>query len=173
MSAEREELRGEVVGLREKVELLSVEKTLLEQQITESLTRRVEEEEQEDREEQERRDREEEMMNTVRTLSERVADQDQELAEVKEDNIVLRKQIKDLAINKENKDSGRFRIFGGNLKENSAPDRLEDPQDIRLKLKQTEKQLAEQEEANRQLNVYLGEVLASVMAKNPQILERN
>ena len=170
MSAEREELRGEVVGLREKVELLSVEKTLLEQQITESLTRRVEEDEQE---EQERRDREEEMMNTVRTLSERVADQDQELAEVKEDNIVLRKQIKDLAINKENKDSGRFRIFGGNLKENSAPDRLEDPRDIRLKLKQTEKQLAEQEEANRQLNVYLGEVLASVMAKNPQILERN
>ena len=167
MSAEREELRVEVVGLREKVELLSVEKTLLEQQITESLTRRVEEEE------QERRDREEEMMNTVRTLSERVADQDQELAEVKEDNIVLRKQIKDLAINKENKDSGRFRIFGGNLKENSAPDRLEDPRDIRLKLKQTEKQLAEQEEANRQLNVYLGEVLASVMAKNPQILERN
>ena len=39
----------EVVGLREKVELLSVEKTLLEQQITESLTRRVEEEEQEDK----------------------------------------------------------------------------------------------------------------------------
>merc|ERR1719373_468397 len=103
-------------------------------------------------------------MNTVRTLSERVADQDQELAEVKEDNIVLKKEIKD---------SGRFRIFGGNLKENSAPDRLEDPRDIRLKLKQTEKQLAEQEEANRQLNVYLGEVLASVMAKNPQILERN
>ena len=44
MSAEREELRVEVVGLREKVELLSVEKTLLEQQITESLTRRMEEE---------------------------------------------------------------------------------------------------------------------------------
>ena len=173
MSGERDEIRAELVGLREKVELLSVEKTLLEQQITESLTRQVEEEENVEREEQERRDREEELVNTVKTLSERVADQDQELAELKEDNIVLRKQIRDLAVNKENKDSGRFRIFGGNLKENSVPDRTEDPQDIRLKLRHTEKQLAEQVEANKKLTVYMGEVLANVMASNPQILERS
>ena len=47
---------------------------------------------------------------------------------MKEDNIVLRRQVKDLGQNKENKESPRFRIFGGNLKENSVPDKIEDPQ---------------------------------------------
>ena len=173
MSEEKEQLGSEVLGLREKVELLSMEKTLLEQQIADAVTSRMEEEQKEVRRLQEQEDREEELVSTVRTLSQRVAHQDQELAELKEDNIVLRKQIKDLAVTKENKEAGRFRIFGGNLKENSVPDRTEDPQDIRLKLRHTEKQLAEQVEANKKLTVYMGEVLANVMASNPQILERS
>ena len=128
LAAEKGDLKAEVVRLREKLDLLSLEKNLLEQQVVETVSAKAREEEEELREDQERRDREEELVMTVQRLSSRVADQDQELAEVKEDNIVLRKQIKDLSQNKENKESPRFRIFGGNLKENSAPDKLEDPQ---------------------------------------------
>ena len=129
LAAEKGDLKAEVVRLREKLDLLSLEKNLLEQQVVETVSAKAKEEEEEElREDQERRDREEELVMTVQRLSSRVADQDQELAEVKEDNIVLRKQIKDLSQNKENKESPRFRIFGGNLKENSAPDKLEDPQ---------------------------------------------
>ena len=114
--------------LREKVELLSLEKNLMEQQQVETVNSKAREEQEEEREEQQRKDREEELMKTVMKLSSRVADQDQELAEVKEDNIALRRQIKDLRQDKENKESPRFRIFGGNLKENSVPDKIEDPQ---------------------------------------------
>ena len=129
LAAEKGDLKAEVVRLREKLDLLSLEKNLLEQQVVETVSAKAKEEEEEElREDQERRDREEELVMTVQRLSSRVADQDQELAEVKEDNIVLRKQIKDLSQNKENKESPRFRIFGGNLKENSVPDKLEDPQ---------------------------------------------
>ena len=110
------------------MELLSLEKSLLEQQVADTASRKVREEEEEARAEQQRRDREEELMKTVTVLSSRVGDQDQELAEIKEDNIVLRRQVRDLSQNKENKESPRFRIFGGNLKENSAPDKIEDPQ---------------------------------------------
>ena len=46
-------------------------------------------------------------------------------------------------------------------------------QDIRLRLRQTEKQLQDQIEANRKLNIYIGDVLANVMASNPQILEKS
>ena len=178
--------------LREKVELLSLEKNLLEQQVEDRVSSRLRQEQEEKREEQQRKDREEELMETVMRLSSRVGDQDQELAEVKEDNIVLRRQIKDLRQDKENKESPRFRIFGGNLKENSVPDKTEDPQvgglraelsqslltnlsfqDIRLRLRQTERQLQEQVEANRKLNLYIGDVLANVMASNPQILEKS
>merc|ERR1719415_142542 len=141
--------------------------------MADSASRKVREEEEEVRAEQQRRDREEELRRTVTVLSSRVGDQDQELAEIKEDNIVLRRQVKDLSQNKENKESPRFRIFGGNLKENSAPDKIEDPQDIRLRLRQTERQLQEQVEANRKLNLYIGDVLANVMASNPQILEKS
>ena len=50
----------------------------------------------------------------------------------------------------------------------SVPEKIEDPQDIRLKLRQTEKQLQEQIEANRKLNLYIGNVLANVMASSRQ-----
>ena len=82
LAGEKADLKTEVIRLREKVELLSVEKTLLEQQAVETVGRKEEEEE---REEQERRDREEELVMTVMRLSQRVGDQDQELAEIKGD----------------------------------------------------------------------------------------
>jgi len=174
MSEERDSLSCEVVGLREKLELVSLEKSMLEQQVEESLSRQEQAEEDEAEAEAARRDRELELVNTVRTLSQRVAGQDLLLAELKEDNIVLRKQVADLTASKEKRETGRFRMFGGNMKENcgSLTDRAQDPQDIRLKLKHAEQQLAEQVEANRKLNGYLGEVLANVMASNPQLLER-
>ena len=121
-------MKAEVSRLRDKLELLLQEKNLLEQQQVETVNSKAREEEEEEREEQQRKDREEELVKTVMRLSSRVGDQDQELAEVKEDNIVLRRQIKDLSQNKENKESPRFRIFGGNLKENSVPEKIEDPQ---------------------------------------------
>ena len=117
-----------MIRLREKVELLSVEKNMLEHQVVDTVARKDTKEQEEQREEQERKDREEELVMTVMRLSERVGDQDQELAEIKEDNIVLRRQVKDLSENKENKEAPRFRIFGGNMKENSVPDKIEDPQ---------------------------------------------
>ena len=128
LAGERTDLKTEVIRLREKVELLSVEKNMLEHQVVDTVARKDTKEQEELREEQERKDREEELVMTVMRLSERVGDQDQELAEIKEDNIVLRRQVKDLSENKENKEAPRFRIFGGNMKENSVPDKIEDPQ---------------------------------------------
>ena len=77
-------------------------------------------------EEIKRRDREEELVNTVKTLSERVGDQDTELAELKEDNNLLKKQIKELSV-KENKPSG-FRIFGTSKENVCSDNNLQDPQ---------------------------------------------
>ena len=121
MQEERDKLKQEVVGLKDKVGLLSVEKTLLEEQMMENVRKQADNEV----DDVKRKDREEELLNTVKNLSEKVADQDQMLAEVKEDNVLLKKQLKELSL-KENKGSG-FRIFGNN-KENSMNGSVEDPQ---------------------------------------------
>lgn len=121
MQEERDKLKREVVGLKDKVGLLSVEKTLLEEQMMENVRKQADDEV----DDVKRKDREEELLNTVKNLSEKVADQDQMLAEVKEDNVLLKKQLKELSL-KENKGSG-FRIFGNN-KENSLNGSIEDPQ---------------------------------------------
>ena len=88
-----------------------------------------------------RKDLEEELTITVQNLSERVADQDQELAEIKEaniilkqDNIILKKQVKELQL-KESKSSG-FRIFGSTGKENISSGILDDPQVLLIKFGQ-------------------------------------
>jgi len=68
------------------------------------------------------------------------------------------------------KDSkGGFRLFG---KENVS-NKIEDPQDLRSRLRLTEKQLMEQVDVNNQLKAYMGDVLMNVMSSNPQILEKN
>jgi len=173
---EKEKMKNEIKSLKDKVGLLNVEKTLLEEQMMENVHQAAAKEEAESLEDLKRKDREEELTRTVKNLSERVADQDQELAEIKEnniilkqDNIILKKQVKELQL-KESK-SG-FRIFGSTGKENISA-ALDDPQDIRLRLRLVEKQLKEQVEANKKLKQYVGDVLVNVMTSNPQILEKN
>ena len=46
-------------------------------------------------------------------------------------------------------------------------------QDLRSRLRLTEKQLKEQVDVNNQLKAYMGDVLMNVMSSNPQILEKN
>ena len=60
LAGEKGDLKAEVSRLREKVELLSLEKSLLEQQVADTASRKVREEEEEVRAEQQRRDRERE-----------------------------------------------------------------------------------------------------------------
>ena len=124
MQEERDTLKKEVSSLKDKVGLLNVEKNLLEEQMMETVQHQAVKEEEDNQEELRRRDREEELLMTVKTLSERVANQDQQMAELKEDNILLKKQLKEMAV-KETKTTA-FRIFGGN-KEN-INNIIEDPQ---------------------------------------------
>ena len=119
MQEERDHLKKQVTSLKDKVDLLNVEKNLLEEQMIENVNNLAVKEE--DVEEMRRRDRERELVNTVHNLSGKVADQDQLLAEIKEDNIFLKRQLKEVT-SKENK--GGFRIFG---KENVL-NKIEDPQ---------------------------------------------
>jgi len=179
---EQDRLRREVEDLKEKVRLVNIEKDHMEEHMAEVIEEhRIRSPvtavgDRFDEEEQRRRDREEELMITVQRLTERVQTQDQELAEAKEDNIVLKSQVKYLkeSRNKENREGSRFRLFGGH-KENSPADEnmFEDPQNIRVKLKRVEQELKDQKEVNNQLKQYVGEVLVNIMVKNPQILEKN
>ena len=123
MQEEKEKLKNEVTSLRDKVDLLNTEKNLLEEQMIDNVNTLAVKEEADNNEEERRKDREKELLKTVENLSRKVADQDQLLAEIKEDNICLKKQLKELSI-KESK--GGFRIFG---KENVS-NKIEDPQVI-------------------------------------------
>merc|ERR1712228_816566 len=122
----------------------------------------------------EKDDNEEALLGAIQCLTVRLQNQDQELAEVKEDNIFLRSQIRNLKMRKEKdeKSGGRFRLFGGSKEENNSIEQLEDPQDIRVKLKRAEQELVEQKEVNSQLKLYVGEVLIDIMQKNPHVLEK-
>ena len=111
--------------MRDKVDLLNTEKNLLEDQMIDNVNTLAVKEEEDNEEEERRQDREKELLKTVENLSRKVADQDQLLAEIKEDNICLKKQLKEHVI-KESK--GGFRIFG---KENVS-NKIEDPQVIRF-----------------------------------------
>jgi len=176
---DQDTLRKEVDQLKEKLKLVNLEKEsmeaqmvqLVEQQRCQSPVRAIQD--RRELEEQRRRDREEELMSTVQRLTTRVQAQDQDLAEAKEDNIVLRSQIRSLKgeKRKESKEGGRFKLFGG-VKEIPA-DILEDPKDIREKLRQAEQDLVDQKEVNNQLKQYVGEVLVNIMVKNPQILQKD
>eukprot|EP00092_Neocalanus_flemingeri_P025669 GFUD01027830.1.p1 GENE.GFUD01027830.1~~GFUD01027830.1.p1 ORF type:complete len:556 (+),score=215.44 GFUD01027830.1:174-1841(+) len=181
---DKDMLRREVDDLKEKVMLVNMEKEHIEEQMAELVDQQrcqspltAVKEGKDEQEEQRRRDRDEEMMNTVQHLTDRVQSQDQELAEAKEDVIVLRKQVSSLkeGKGKESREGSRFRIFGGGKESSSAVEdgQFEDPQDIRVKLRQVEQELSDQKEANCQLKQYVGEVLVNIMVKNPQILEKN
>jgi len=88
---------------------------------------------------------------------------------------VLRSQIRCLKgeKKKESKEGGRFKLFGGGRENPPGKDILEDPKDIREKLRQAEQDLVDQKEVNNQLKQYVGEVLVNIMVKNPQILQKD
>jgi len=113
----------------------------------------------------------------VLQLNDKVVSQDALLAELKEDNIVLRSQNKSLldsGNNKMSKIKAKFSSLGGGDPESLLTDSFvwEDPSDIRKKLLQVEEELEDQKEVNSQLKSYVGDVLVNIMLKNPQILEK-
>jgi len=170
---DQDRLEKEVRVLREKVNLINIEKEELEKQMfnfhAEQSTKQTE---YTNEMEQKMQDRAVELLNTVQRLTERVQNQDHELAEAKEDNIVLRSQVKTLQEEKM-KESKRFKIFGGSREQCTInEDEITDPQDIRVRLRNAEQELVDQKEVNNQLKEYVGEVLVSIMAKNPQILQK-
>lgn len=178
LQEERDRLKSEVENLHEKVRLIHSEKEQCEEQVSELL------EEQrcrspltavgENLEEQRVSDREQELLQTVERLSCRVAEQDELLAQEKEDNIVLRSQVrglKETAASAKLKE-GRFSIFGGRNKENQGdPLHYSDPSDLRAQLAEARAELQDQREVNTQLKGYMGEVLVNILDKDPNMLE--
>jgi len=174
---ERDGLGKEIEDLNEQVRQANIEKEnrrrLVEQQaqkvaITTKDTKN-------EAEEKKFKNKEKEVMTILQCLTVRLQSQDQDLADVKEDNIELRWQIRSLkeAKEKEAKAGGIFKIFGGNRETIPWQIHCEDPQKIRLKLRQVEQELTNQKEVNSQLRQYVGEVLVNIMATNPQIFENS
>ena len=160
--------------MKGKLQLVNIEKEHLEEQVTSLVNKQSCQELHavaKDIDEQKRKDKEEELLTTVQKLTVRVQSQDEDLAEAKEDNIVLRSQVKSLK-EKECKDGGRFKMFGGGKEAPAGVDQCQDPNDIRVKLRTSEQELHEQKEVNVKLKQYLGEVLGNIMVKNPQMLEK-
>merc|ERR1712088_981548 len=130
--------------------------------------------------------REEELLQTVQALSLRMEEQDEQLAQVKEDNIVLRSQVRSLRETVGTKISprpkgkeGKFRLFGmlgtgrGDPDEQvGSEEKYEDPADLRKMLAEVRAELLDQKEVNAQLKQYVGDVLVNIIAENPNILER-
>jgi len=172
---EQQRLKKEVEDLKGKLKLVNLEKDHLEEQIIlleeGKRKRAVIDNDVEER----RKDNEEVLMKTVEKLTSRIQTQDQDLAETKEDNIVLRSQVLSLKVEKakDSREGGRFNIFGGAKGEAEIVDngQYDDPSDIRIRLKAKDKELSEQLQCNKELNEYVQKVLLNVMAKNPQLLE--
>merc|ERR1711971_119686 len=136
--------------------------------------------------EEERSNREEELLQTVQALSMRVEVQDDQLAQVKEDNIVLRSQARSLRETVGAKVSprsrgkeGKFRLFGmlgtgrGDAEEQFGfEEKYEDPADLRRMLAEVRAELLDQKEVNMQLKQYVGDVLVNILSENPNILEK-
>jgi len=173
---DQDRLKKEVENLKEKVKLINLEKESLETQIVELADHKKQTQQlqaiQEMEDDQRRKDREEELMNTVQRLTERVQNQDQELAEAKEDNIVLRNQLRNFKELKV-KDGLKFKIFGGGKENSGITEDSNESSDLRQRLLQAEQDLIDQKEANNQLKQYVGEVLVNIMVKNPQILQKD
>ena len=172
---EREKIEKEIKDLKEKVKLASVEKDNMEEIVKQQIHGSSSTVANENIEKIQVDYREKELMTIVQCLTGRLQDQDQDLADVKEDNIFLRMQIRNLRVSKEkdSKSGGIFKIFGGNTESSSGENQYEDPQIIRMKLRQVEKELSNQKGVNNQLRQYVGDVLLSIMVKNPHILENS
>ena len=113
-------------------------------------------------------DKEKELVETVESLTNRVQRQDNELAEVKEENNMLRNQVswqKEMKCN-----SKAFKTIMGNKK---LVHMWDDPVDIRAKLGVVEEELEDEKLASVELKKYVEEVLSNVMTINPSMLEKN
>lgn len=123
--------------------------------------------------EEKRKDREEVLSNTVQKLTSRIQTLDQDLAESKEDNLVLRSQVNSL---KAGKVKGLINKFGGGKGATGSvqiDEYDDDPNDIRVQLKAKEKELDKQVQVHKEIKQYLDKVLSNVMAMNPQLLEKS
>merc|ERR1719233_389084 len=175
LEEEQERMKKVVEDLRGKLNLVNLEKDHMERQLNHLENEKISQALKNNDLEAKWKDKEEVLLNTVQKLTARIQTQDQDLAETKEDNIVLRSQVKHLKEErmKDSRDGGRFKLFGGPKGEAAVDDdgHFDDPSDIRTRLKVKEKELTEQLQVNLQLKEYVDKVLISVMAKNPQILE--
>jgi len=175
LEEEQERMKKVVEELKGKLNSVNLEKDHMEKQLNLLEDEKIRQVLKNDDLEKKRKDKEELLMNTVQKLTVRIQTQDQDLAETKEDNIVLRSQVKHLKEEriKDSRDGGRYKLFGGAKGETVVDNNshYDDPIDIRKRLKSKEEELTEQVQVNLQLKKYVDKVLISVMATNPQILE--
>jgi len=175
LEEEQERMKEVVEELKGKLNSVNLEKDHMEKQLNLLEDEKIRQVLKNDDLEKKRKDKEELLVNTVQKLTVRIQTQDQDLAETKEDNIVLRSQVKHLKEEriKDIRDGGRYKLFGGAKGETVVDNNshYDDPIDIRKRLKAKEEELTEQVQVNFQLKKYVDKVLISVMATNPQILE--
>jgi len=172
---DQERMKKEVEDLKGKLKLVNLEKDHLEKQLNLLEDEKIRQALKNDDVEERNKNNEVALVSTVQKLTDRIQTQDQDLAESKEDNIVLRSQVKSLMEErvKNSRDGGKFKLFGGGKGEAGFDDngQYDDPNDIRIRLKDKEKELTEQLQVNSQLKQYVDKMLINVMAKNPQLLE--
>lgn len=117
--------------------------------------------------------REAELLIQLKHLSARVEAQDTALAELKEENTVLKIQNQNLLESLNRVNNQKTSLFRKSSKEFQS---LE-PQDLdesaeRKKLFLLEQELEDQKEVNKQLKAYVGDVLINIIVQNPEILEK-
>eukprot|EP00088_Acartia_fossae_P010185 TRINITY_DN15046_c0_g1_i1.p1 TRINITY_DN15046_c0_g1~~TRINITY_DN15046_c0_g1_i1.p1 ORF type:complete len:110 (-),score=24.07 TRINITY_DN15046_c0_g1_i1:71-400(-) len=107
----------------------------------------------------------------------RLEDQDNELIQLKEDNLILRNQKQQLIDCIKNENNNKFKSL---LVKSPRKDRsvlggldIDDPADIRIQVQALHNQLIEQRDQNAHLKSYVDEILMNIMMKNPEILEKN
>jgi len=175
LEEEQERMKKVVDDLKGKLNLVNLEKDHMEKQLNLLEDEKIKQALKNDDLEEKWKDKEEVLVTTVQKLTARIQTQDQDLAETKEDNMVLRSQVKHLKEERmrDSREGGRFKLFGGSKGEVGVEDdgHYDDPNDVRIRLKAKEKELTEQLQVNLQLREYVDKVLINVMAKNPQILE--
>merc|ERR1719481_1028186 len=113
-------------------------------------------------------DKEKELVETVQSLTNRVQRQDNELAEMKEENKMLRIQV---SWQKEMK--CKSKSFKAIMGDENLVHMWDDPVHIRAKLRVVEKELEDEKLASVELKKYVEEVLSNVMTSNPSMLEKN
>merc|ERR1719394_1207874 len=117
--------------------------------------------------------REAELLIQLKHLSARIEAQDTLLAELKEENTVLKIQNQSLVDSLNKVSTNKPSLFRKPSKEFQS---LE-PQDLdesteRKKLFLLEQELEDQKEVNKQLKAYVGDVLINIIVQNPDILKK-